>query len=143
MALSEQDQLDARTQRADAREAELDRREAALERRVAVAQTILDAAEARDVLADGRDGDAVERDRDEDLRAFVDPAGSDTYGWDTPGRRHAALDRGHAKDDRSWAAGDRTALTADLEPDPAVPTTPLADRPAAAREGERRPAADR
>jgi hypothetical protein len=116
MALSEQDQLDARIKRADAREADLDRREAVLEHRVTVAQAILDAAEARDVLADDRDGKATERDRDEDLRAFVDPARSDAYGWDTPGRRNAALDRGHAKDDRSWAAGDRTALTADLEP---------------------------
>jgi hypothetical protein len=112
----DEEQLAIRSALADEREADLDRREAMLVHRVQVAQSVLDAAAARDVLADGRDGTAIQRDRDADLRAFVDPDRSDTYGWDTPGRRDAALDRGHAKDDRSSAADDRTALTADLDP---------------------------
>ena len=103
------------------READLDRREAALERRIEVARDVLVAAAARDAVADDRDGRATRRDHDDDLAAFVDPLRSEGYGWDTPGRRHAALDRGHAKDDRSSAAVDRTILTADLDAGPVAP----------------------
>ena len=109
-------ELEVREQRVAEREAELDRREALLADHVEAARAILLAADARDVLAAGRDGEATTRDRDADRAAFLDPDDTTSYGRDTPGRRHAALDRGHAKEDRSSSADDRTALTAEIEP---------------------------
>lgn len=129
MADSEQDES-ARRRRADEREADLDRREAALSRRIAVAQAVLDAADERDALAEDRDGRATKRDRDADLLAFVDPTRPDSYGWDTPERRDAALDRVHAQGDRFSAADDRTALTADLDAGSEADPEPDAQGPA-------------
>jgi DMSO/TMAO reductase YedYZ molybdopterin-dependent catalytic subunit len=98
---------------ADAREKELDRREAALGARITEAESILEDAEGRDADAAERDEVAAERDREEDLKAFL--SRDVAYGDDAPLRRHAAIDRGHAKGDRVDSAEDRQKLTEDLD----------------------------
>lgn len=100
-----------REQDLDRREKDLERREAELEARVAAAESILAAANERDADADERDTVANSRDRDADLKAFL--GGEAGYGYDGRGRRHAALDRGRAKEDRVFSADDRAKLTED------------------------------
>ena len=107
--MSESDER-GREQNAAEREAELDRREAALAARTEAVQEILEAAEARDIHADERDGVADKLDHDADRAAFMNQT-DQGYGTDSPARRHAALDRGFAKADRSSAADDREKLT--------------------------------
>lgn len=92
------------------READVGRREAALADRLAAAHDVLAAADLRDVDADERDDDALERDRAADLAALLARNG-EPYGQDNPRRRLAAMDRLHARDDRSSAADDRHTLT--------------------------------
>ena len=87
------------------------RRESALADRLEAAKEILLAADQRDIDADDRDDASVKLDRDADRAAFVHPVDDDSYGNDSPSRRHAALDRGHAKTDRASAADDRDSLT--------------------------------
>jgi hypothetical protein len=103
------------------RELNVGRREAALVERLAAAKKILEAADLRDGEADLRDDASVTLDQAADLAAFVHPKDGDSYGSENPGRRHAALDRGHAKDDRVSAAGDRQALTEEHGADPVEP----------------------
>jgi hypothetical protein len=106
----------------ESRELNVARREAALVDRVAAAEKILEAADLRDGEADLRDDASVRRDQAADLAAFVHPKDGDSYGSGNPGRRHAALDRGHAKDDRVVsAADDRQALTEEHGADPVEP----------------------
>ena len=106
------------------REAELDRREAALAireaallHRMEAAHEILAAADQRDAIADARDTGADTRDRRVDRAEFM--AAGDTYGDNyadhLPQRRDAALDREHAKGNRTASQDDRIALTEDLE----------------------------
>jgi hypothetical protein len=106
------------------REDEVYRREAALASRLEVAEEILEAADLRDIEADIRDDTSVERDRAADLAAFVQPQDGDSYGSDNPGRRHAALDRLHAKGDRASAADDRHSLTEGPDATPVEPPEP-------------------
>lgn len=87
------------------------RRESALADRLEAAKEILLAADQRDIDADDRDEASVKLDRDADRGAFVRRVDDDSYGSDSPTRRHAAMDRGHAKTDRALAADDRAMLT--------------------------------
>lgn len=109
------------------REDEVYRREAALASRLEVAGEILEAADLRDIEADVRDDTSVKRDRDADLAAFLQSQDPDSYGSDSPGRRHAALDRLHAKDDRASAADDRHSLTEGPDATPTGPPEPPPD----------------
>ena len=110
------------------REAELDRREAvlaerenALARRMEAAGEIVEAADRRDAVAEARDSGADMRERQIDRAEFTakgDKYG-DQYGEHLPQRRAAALDRKHAKGDRTASQDDRIALTEDTEePEP-------------------------
>ena len=76
-------------------------REEALAARLRAAGEILEAADERDAKAEIRDETSAERDHVADLAAFVHPENGEPYGVDHPARRHAALDRVHAKDDRT------------------------------------------
>lgn len=105
------------------REAELDRREAALSiredalnQRMEAAHEVLAAADRRDAIADARDTGAEDRDRHVDRAAFLatDDEYGDQYAAHLPQRRDAALDREHAKGNRTASQGDRIALTDDL-----------------------------
>jgi hypothetical protein len=113
---------------AENREAELDRREAAvadreqaLATRMEAAGEIVDAADRRDALAEARDSGADIRERQLDRAEFTANGDKhdDQYGQDLPQRRAAALDREHAKGDRSASLDDRIALTEATEgPEP-------------------------
>ncbi len=107
------------------REDEVERREAVLADRLEAAEEILEAADLRDVEADLRDDASVRRDQAADLAAFVHSEGGDSYGFDNPRRRYAALDRVHAKGDRASAADDRHALTEDVGPGASSVTNPV------------------
>ena len=72
-------------------------------------KAILDAADKRDAAADDRDVAAEDRAHDLDRSEFM--AQGTTYGERWPERRDAAVDREHAKDDRSSSHEDRVALT--------------------------------
>jgi hypothetical protein len=99
------------------REETLHRREVALARRREATAGILAVADERDADADLRDDVSAERDHAADLDAFVRPD-DESYGSDHPERRHAALDRIHAKDDCASSADDRRALAEDTDVDP-------------------------
>ena len=101
------------------REDDVRRREAALAYRMKAAEAILRAADRRDVEADIRDDTSVDRDQAADLDAFVHPQDGHAYGSGNQLRRHAALDRLYAKDDRTSAADDREMLTKDQDAEPA------------------------
>lgn len=99
----------------EAREAELDDREAAvtvreelLTSRLESAHRILAAAAERDAVADARDAGAETRDLHEDRAQFL--ASRHVYGQHLGQRRDAALDRLHAKGNRTASQGDRIAL---------------------------------
>ena len=101
------------------REAELDRREAALAeredalaRRMEAAGEIVEAADRRDAVAEARDSGADTREQEMDRAEFTakgDEYG-EQYGQHLPQRRAAALDREHAKGDRTASQDDRIAL---------------------------------
>ena len=110
-------------QTVEERGAELDRRELALairenflSQRMEAAQEILAAADQRDAIADARDTGADTRDRDVDRAEFLTNGDAKTvdYGTHLPQRRDAALDREHAKGNRTASQDDRIALTEDL-----------------------------
>ncbi len=99
------------------REAAVAAREAALAERLAAAPELLAAADERDAVSDARDVAANKRGHDLDLAEML--ASEAEYGQRWPERRDAALDRGHAKEDRTSSHHDRTALTeGDVEHDP-------------------------
>ena len=79
---------------------------AALRRRDA--DEILAAADDRDRDADARDRVAFERESAASLRAFLQD--EDLDGSAPQARRDAAVDRSHAKEDRSEGASDRARL---------------------------------
>lgn len=110
------------SEREDALAAQLRKLEADRLNHREAAEKVCDAAKERDVEANARDQIAMERDQAADLKAFTSPDGSSGYGADLPARRHAALDRGDAKGDRTSSADDRAALTEDAD-DPEVPVT--------------------
>ncbi len=76
--------------------------------RISATREILAVAEERDAVADARDLAADRRGHDLDLAQFLAVDGD--YGHDWPERRAAALDRQHAKQDRTAARRDRMAL---------------------------------
>jgi len=82
-------------------------REAESREGVRAAKEILAAAAERDARADARDAAADKRDQDLDLAALL---GARDYGGDWPARRAAALDRENAKQDRTAARLDLSAL---------------------------------
>ena len=100
------------------REAILAVREKALAERMGAAHEILAAADERDAISDSRDTGGDTREQALDRAHFL--ATGDTYGDDLPLRRGAALDREHAKGDRTASDEDRIALTEDPE-DPKRP----------------------
>jgi hypothetical protein len=111
---TERDRLaDEREAALDRREATLTAREANLAERMDAAQEILAAADQRDAVADARDVGAESREQRLDRAQFI--AKGDKYGNDLPARRGAALDREHAKGDRSASGDDRIALTEELD----------------------------
>src|SRR5687768_16878039 len=91
------------------REAALSVRERALAERMGAAHDILVAADERDAVSDARDVGGDTREQILDRAHFL--ATDHTYGDELPMRRGAALDREHAKDDRSASRDDRIALT--------------------------------
>lgn len=95
------------------REAEVSAREAAVAERTEAAQAILAAADVRDATSDARDAAADKRENDLDCAELLAPTDEYGYGGDWPERRNAALDRGHAKDDRTASHDDRIALIED------------------------------
>jgi len=104
------------------READLDRREAAvaareeaLATRMEAAGEIVIAADRRDAVAEARDSGADTRERQMDRAEFTGKGDKhgDAYGQHLPQRRAAALDREHAKGDRTASQDDRIALTED------------------------------
>jgi uncharacterized protein (DUF3084 family) len=95
------------------READVAAREAALAERGEATEAILDAADKRDATADARDVAADKRENDHDLAQLLTAENEHGYGGDWPERRNAALDRGHAKGDRTSSHDDRIALTED------------------------------
>lgn len=97
----------------DRRAAALTIREAALAESMKTALAILAAAVHRDAISDGRDGAAEKRESDLDLLEFLGPEAK--YGVHWPERRHAGLDRAHAKTDREASLADRVALTEALD----------------------------
>jgi hypothetical protein len=92
------------------READVARREADLSLRRASADAILAAAVLRDLDADERDRASVLRDQLAYGAEFLAQSARHHAG-DAWARRSAALDRDESRDDRSWAAADRLALT--------------------------------
>ena len=107
--------LEDRAAELDRREAALAEREEALATRMKAAGEIVDAADRRDAVAEARDSGADTRERQMDRAEFTAPGDKhgDQYGQDLPQRRAAALDREHAKGDRSASQDDRIALTED------------------------------
>jgi len=103
---------------ADERDAALDRRETAvtlrearLARCIVDARSILAAGDRRDVISDARDVGAETREHYLDRAQFLAHDRNHTYGEaNRPKRRHAALDRDHAKGDRGASHQDRIAL---------------------------------
>ena len=85
--------------------------------RMEAAGEIVDAADRRDAVAEARDSGADIRERQIDRAEFI--AKGDQYGDQDgehfPQRRAAALDREHAKGDRTASQDDRLALTEDTE----------------------------
>jgi len=109
-------------QTAEDREAELYRREAAmaeredaLAMRMEAAGEIVDAADRRDAVSEARDSGAEIREGQKDRAEFTASTDKhdDQYGDQLPQRRAAALDREHAKGDRTASQDDRIALTQD------------------------------
>jgi hypothetical protein len=101
----------------DAREASLTAREGALDTRMEAAAEILSAADRRDDVATARDSGAETRELRMDRADFMRTSDNKNgeYGIHLPQRRDAALDREHAKGDRTAAHHDRIALTEDTE----------------------------
>jgi hypothetical protein len=91
------------------REAALSVRERALAERMGAAHDILVAAEERDAVSDARDVGGDTREQILDRAHFL--ATDHTYGDELPMRRGAALDRDHARGDRTASRDDRIALT--------------------------------
>lgn len=122
------DELDQREEAVARRETALGLREDAPDDRVEAAHVILEAADQRDAEADDRDMVADTRDHDDDRASFLNSDSDADYGDRRPGRRRAALDRGHAKTDRTHSAEDRAHLTEDdveHDPSPMTDKTPL------------------
>jgi len=107
--------LDRREYEVHRREAMVEHRLTALSGRLVAAQAILVHAEERDARSEARDAAADKRENDLDLAELLAPADQYGYGGDWAERRNAALDRGHARDDRAAASVDLAALAEDLQ----------------------------
>lgn len=95
--------LEQRELAVEARERAVQHREGALFAHRQLARAFMAAGSARDAAADAREATADRRERDFDLSHLLAPADDLGYGGDWPARRHTALDRSGAREDRLYS----------------------------------------